>query len=809
MIHVKNCFHCGLLIKSDCEFKIEINKVLRFMCCPGCLAVAEFILENNLNEYYSYREKPSPSIKESYFEDLKSFDIHDESEIQKDFINIKNNKIASVILLIDGISCAACTWLIERHLKNIRGIKIISLNLITRKAKIEWYIEELTLNLILKEIKKIGYSASPYTLKKQEKQYTEESKRLLKKLIVAGIGMMQVMMLAIALYMGKKMDMIESYKIFIRWISLIITTPILIYSAENIFYNAYKNLKMATLGMDVPIALSLLIAYFSSIYNMQYNLDHVYFDSISMFIFFLLIAKFLEMRARHNSSKIIHSLQKLSTGTATLINNINHINKQKKIKIDHLKYGDFILVKPGEIIPLDGIIKDGNGVIDESMLTGESKPVYKKSGMNVIGGTNNIDNILIIKVTKTKKKSKIASIIELLEQANLARPKITNTINKIAKYFVLATLSITTFVTIIWIYFGKDNILEITLSMLVVTCPCALSLATPMAITSCTNLLAKSGFLITKEHVLETLNNITDVVFDKTGTLTINNFYLKNIIVNNISIHESFSIALALEKNSHHPIAKAFTRHTLVKNSSNFLQKNVKNFPNQGIQGEINGQEYRIGKLQFIKDWITNKEINIIGKNGIWIVLANKNEILTWFNLTNPIRKQAYKCINELKLLGVNLHILSGDSSNDVEKVSRKLRINNTKKNFTVEDKVLYIKKLQNIGLIVMMVGDGINDAPALNISHVSTSMGSGTDLAKINSDSVLLNNNLSIISDAIKNAKKTTNVIVQNIIWALAYNTVGLVTAGLGLIEPYYAAIGMSMSSLLVIFNSKKLEKN
>lgn len=805
MTNEKKCFHCGLLVDNE-NYKTSINDIVQIFCCVGCLAVADFITKNNLYDYYAYREKQAHKIKNYSIKNLEKLKIYDNVNIQKDFIKNTNEFTKNIILLINGITCAACTWLIERHVKKLNGIKKISLNLVTHKANVTWNQNEISLSKILIEIKKLGYSAVPYTLKKQEDYYNIKSQRELKKLIIAGIGMSQIMMFSISLYVGEKLDMIEDYKIFLRFICLIISSFVLIYSGSEILVNFYNNIKTLRLGMDFPIGLSLIIAYISSIYNIKLNLEHVYFDSISMFVFFLLLARFLEMKVRHNSSNIIYSLQKVSSNTVTILKKENTIYVEKITKIKNLKCGDLILIKPGETIPIDGIITNGSSTVDESLITGEYIPTLKTIDNKVIGGSNNIDGLITIKVLKTIKKSLISKILTLLEKTVLTKPKITNTINKIASHFIIIVLIIITLTVILWVNIGNQDILKVIISMLVVTCPCALSIATPIAITTCTTLLITHGFLVTGENLLETLNHITDIVFDKTGTLTVNRFIIKKIITSNISKKNAFEIALNLEKHSHHPISKAFIKHKLFDKCINFNVNDLKIFPSLGIQGTVNNKEYRIGKLDFIKLWSSNKNLKDIDKKGFWIALADKDEIVAWFNLTNPLRKSASKCIEMLKSLKINIHILSGDSSKEVEKISKKLNIENAKKNLTADKKVLYIKKLQDKGSIVMMIGDGVNDAPAMNACQASISMGSGTDITKTNSDSVILNNNLLVIPKAIKYSRNTIKIIKENITWALIYNIIGLTLAGLGLLEPYYAAIGMSLSSLIVIFNSKKL---
>lgn len=794
------CFHCGLNIITTKDYKITINEHAHFMCCAGCLAVTKFIIDNGFKDYYENRNNYGNKIDNDFLK--KHFNVYDNSKITEKFIIKKKENLNSIILFIEGITCSACTWLIERYITKLNGIENISINLITSKAHITWDTRKINLNDLLNSFIKIGYKAYPYNLKEQEKKNKNEFKKEIKNIIVSGLGMMQIMMLSASLYIGELKDMHYPYWLFIRWICFIIAFPVMIYSARNIFHSSYRSIKNKTLGMDFTVSLSLLIAFIASINNLVTNQGEIYFDSICMFIFFLLIGRFLEMKARHHSSDIIYSLQNITQNTTIKIEQ----HSQKTILIEEIKIGDILLIKPGFIIPVDGKIIEGESYINESMLTGESKPVYKKVKSNVIGGTTNIDNLIKIEAKQTHLHSTVNIIIKMLEQINFIRPKISIITDKIANYFILFILIITLSVTIIWIYLGEKNIFNIILSMLIITCPCALSLATPIAMTSSINSLIKIGFLITKDHTLHTLDKITDIIFDKTGTLTNNAFNLKKIkIKKNISIKKLIQLAYNLEKKSNHPISKAFTNLEPILKLNIDSEYKTKNYTSLGIEGKINKKMYRLGKYDFIKNWNNHK---IKNDKEYPIILADEKEILAYFKLENQIRANAKELIKLISKMNIEIHILSGDSSNDVTIIANELDIKNKLSNISVKGKVDYIKNLTANGKITLMVGDGINDAPALNTAHVSIAMGSGADLTKVNADAILLNNNLINIHKALNQSKKTKNIIHQNLLWAIIYNFTGLAIASLNVITPYYAALGMSSSSLIVIINSLRLKK-
>lgn len=799
MLESKKCFHCGLIIPYDYNYSLNINNKKHFMCCKGCLFVAKFIIDNNFGDYYLHRTDFNKTVSE--LNDSNNY-IYDNLSYEKKFVS-KKDKFDYLILAIDDITCTACTWLIEQHLKKIYGIIDVFVNFSTCRAHITFDLSSIKISFILNELYKIGYRAYPYSYKESEILYKNEYKTELKKLIIAGLGMSQVMMLSASLYIGEGKDMHYVYWNFIRWINFFITTPVLIFSGWGILVNAFRGVLLKFIGMDFTVSLSLILAYIASVINLINMSGDVYFDSICMFIFFLLIGRFLEMRARHHSNNILYSLQKLTCGTANLIKNNEVIN----IIIDNICVNDLLLVKPGEIVPVDGEIIDGCSNFDESVLTGESCPVYKCKKFNVIGGSVNITNTVTIKCTKTVNDSLINTIIKLLNNSTYVKPKIKIISDHVAYFFIIAVLIITFLVSIIWVFVGDVDVLNITLSMLVITCPCALSLATPLAITNSINYLIKNGFLITNSLILESINAVTDVVFDKTGTLTINEFVLDKIKLNiNVSLDFVFTIAYFLEENSEHPIAKAFLKYSFDKNKLDFNKKNIKNYVNNGIEGEINDVVYRLGNASFIKNWVKN--YHNINYNGFYIILADKNNILAWFKLSNPLRQNIDLCIYKMNEFNIKTHILSGDTSSNVENVAKLLNIDYVYSNSSVQDKINYIKNLQSDNKNVMMIGDGVNDTPALSISNVSIAMGSGVDLAKINADAILLSNDLLVLPKSIRHCKKLKMIIKQNILWAVLYNVLGLLFAGLNLISPYYAAIGMSISSLIVVINSMRLNK-
>ncbi len=776
----KKCYHCNSNVK-DFKHKIIIENKDYYMCCSACLAVYSLIKESGLLDYYKNREYPGEIVN-----------------LENNNKNYKKKKKNFAILQIDGIKCAACAWLIEKHLKKNINIKELSINTFTSRASILWNSNKLSLNEIFLEFKKIGYKACIYNIKKKEKQYQIKYKNSLKNIIIAGLGAMQVMTLSLNLYTADFFDINFNYWCFMRWISFIITTPILFFAGKSIIKNGLKSLIKKNLNLNVTISLSLLLTYISSINNLIYNKGHIYFDSICMFIFFILIVNFLELRVKYHSFEIINTLNDLTPKTTRIILK----NKEKTILTSRVKKNMLIMVKPGEIIPLDGIVINGCSNIDESMITGEFNPIYKTTGNSVIGGTINLENYIIIKVTNEKNKSKLNYIIKLLKKSETLKIFDNKFIDIVSKYFTLFSFFIIIFFIIIWINIDYKTIPNIILSMLAITCPCALSLSIPIASVTSISLLAKKGFLIAKKNIFNNLSKSKEIVFDKTGTLTLNKISIKNIkFYRNVNLKKIISLSKNLEIKSNHPISKAFQD---VKKKYEYsilsLNMNIINHISKGIQFYSNKKIYKIGKYSFIKNCFLKKNIS-------YIFLSNQKSLLAHFNLTNPLRNKTNNTIKKLKTLNFKIHIITGDSYKNTKIISKKLKIKDILTNCSIKKKIKYIlniKKKNN----VIMVGDGINDALALKKANVSISMGSGTDITKLNSDAILLNNNLLNIYFAIIQSIKTEKIIKQNIYFSIMYNFIGIFIAGMNLINPYYAAIGMSISSILVVLNSLRLGK-
>ncbi len=796
------CFHCGLPVPPGTDYTTVIDGEAKSMCCPGCQAVAQTIVDGGLDGFYRHRNNSSASqdarlAAESHLADELA--LYDSAALQADFVRQLGPNRSEATLVIEGITCAACIWLLEHHLGQQPGVELFSVNMTNHRARLVWNPDETRLSTLFGEVLRIGYKAHPFHPNREEQLLEQEKKRAIRRLGVAGVGMMQVMMLAIALYAGALQDMEERFVEFIRWSSLILATPVALYSARPFFVAAIRDLRTRHLSMDVPVSIAIGGAYLASVWATVMNTGEVYFDSVTMFTFFLLIGRYIEMQARHRTGKAGNALMDLIPASATLLQN----GREKMVPAAELKPGDLVLVRPGHTLPADGVIAEGRSSVDESALTGEYLPISKSIDDPVVGGTINVEHPLKVRITEVGANTRLSAIVGLLDRAHAEKPMTARVADRVARYFVLAVLITSATVATAWSFISPDDAFWITLSVLVVTCPCALGLATPTALTAATGTLRQQGLLITRGHVLEGLASATHVIFDKTGTLTEGNLSIQQMQpARELNTLNPYAIAAALEQASEHPIARAFRPYFQTPASNSRVQVNA------GVEGEVDGVLYRIGKPSYAAELYQGDTPAQPDLQRQWLLLADTEGALAWFALDDQIRQDADFTVSALKRLGLQVGMLTGDDSSAAVRVAQELGIDTVKQGVSPDQKLAYITELQASGASVIMIGDGINDIPVLAGARTSIAMGSATDLAKTSADAVLISSELERIAVALLVARKTRMVIRENLAWALLYNLVALPLAAMGFIAPYMAAVGMSASSLIVVGNAMRLSR-
>lgn len=799
---MSGCFHCGEPVPAGSRYALEIKGIVQPMCCPGCQAVAETILECGLASYYEHRTAPGTK-GELVPAELAALTHYDLAEVQQDFVTDSatgSHKVREIQLTVEGLTCAACAWLIERHLGNLTGLHYINVNTTTHRARIKWDPDRLSLSDILKGFAKIGYRAYPFQTHQQEALYAKEVRSYMFRLALAGLGSMQVMMCAVALYMDLFISVEEEFMVYFKWISLLLSTPIMIYSAQPFYVGAWRSLRQGHLSMDVSVSLALIGAFVASMWATVFNTGEVYYDSITMFVFFLLLGRFLELRARRKASESSSNLARLVPIMATRLDE----DGEHEVAAKTLQVGDRVRVLAGATLPADGTILLGQASLNESMLTGEQLPLLKQAGDAVYAGTINTDAPLEIRVSHRIEESRLAQIMRLQDHALDDKPAIAQMADVLSRHFILVLLFIAAGVWTFWHFHQPEQAFWVTLAVLVATCPCALSLATPTALTSATARLTRAGILLRRGHVLDVLTRANRIVMDKTGTLTTGNISLTSTeALGNLDEARSLAIARALEAYSEHPIARAF-RSNAADDAMLLAASKVTPIIGHGIEGVIEGRHYRLGSAR----WLGISDAQETQADGLVIYLADEDRALARFLLSDTLRPDAKALIQAFKAAGLKTTILTGDSSPQADEVARELGVDELVKGVTPDGKLAYLKEHEARGDISIMVGDGINDAPVLAGAHASFAMAGGTDLAKNSADAILLADDLSRLLDARALALRTRKIIKENFAWSIGYNLLVLPLAASGWLPPYVAAAGMSLSSLIVVTNSMRLNR-
>jgi P-type Cu2+ transporter len=801
---LENCFHCGEAVPEDIHLVVTIDKIQRDVCCYGCKAVAEQIVEFGLDDYYRHRTS-LPHKPDSFVpEELKKLQVFNNPQVQAEFVSDNNDSTKEAKLIIEGISCPACVWLIESRIAKLNGVKHVNVNYSTQRCRINWREDEINLSDILAAITQLGYHALPYNHKQRELLFDNERKAQLLRLGIAGLFGMQVMMIAIALYFGEASGIEEQYRQFFQWISLLLTLPVLFISARPLFIGAYRDIKIRQPGMDIPITLGLSIAFISSLWSTIHQQGHVYYDSIVMFVFFILGGRYFEFMSRKKSTAY---LDKVSSIIPLYATRITSKDEKETIELSHLSIGDKLLVKPGEVIPVDGIVYEGHSSVNESIITGESLPVAKQSNMNVIGGSTNIESPLYIKVKNIGEKTVLSNISRIIDKASSNKAATVLLANKIVTTFISCLLIIAGLVALYWYNTDPDQWLEITIAVLVVSCPCALSLATPTAMSSAATTLMKYGVALINNDAIEETAKSNCFVFDKTGTLTKGELELEHIdIINSHYTNDDvLKIATALESASEHPLAKAICK--AAENLEPLPINNIKNFPGQGIRGNIIGEWY-IGTQSFVNDHCNEQYKQVENKNDSLrkILLATEESVVAIFHFTDDIRSSSQTLIDYLKQHDKRIILMSGDHESIVKQIANKLGVEEIQAELKPEEKLINIAKLQEQGFHVCMIGDGINDAPAFAQANVAVAMAEASDITKLNADMLLINKKIDTIKTMLNIIMKANRTIKLNFLWALTYNVTALPFAIMGYIAPWMAALGMSLSSLIVVINASRI---
>ncbi len=698
--------------------------------------------------------------------------------------------MSTVDLQIGGMGCAACALQIEAALRLLPGLTRVRVDPATSRARVQ--VEgpaDGAVEGVLREIRKLGYTASVAGSVSAASARTLARREGLKRLAVAGFGMMQAMMLAFALYASEDFRMDPAVFGFLRYCSLLITLPVVIYAGGPIFRAALAQLRAGRPAMDVPVGLGIGAALAASVWNTFAASGPVYYDAVTMFIFFLTTARFVEQMSRHEVGTVTEALAWLLPARALRVVD----GRTQAVPVGSLRPGDELLVNQGDLVAADGVLATGDSVFNESCLTGESAPMRRGVGAAILSGSINLGASVRVRVTATGEATELAAVLRLLERSRQAKPRLLTLAERVARWFSVAVLAIAGLVSVLWLLIRPEVALANTIAVLVVACPCALSLAGPAVVAAANTALARLGLLPISATALEQLTAVRHVLFDKTGTLTTGRPEIQVRVARAGESEEALlAVAAALERGSSHPLALAFRSHEQAGIQGEQLEETA----GQGVQGLVAGRRYRLGRGEFAG----------VGSAADGVCLADNQGLLAEFAIHDAVRPEARAAVDALRSLGLGVEIASGDAQGAVARVARELGIGQWQARLSPGGKVARLAALQAAGTPVLMVGDGINDAPVLAAADVSIVMRSGSALAQTAGDLLLLDNAWLAVPRAVAVAHRARQILRQNLVWAATYNLVAIPIAALGWLPPWLAALGMSASSILVVLNARRV---
>jgi len=803
-----NCFHCGLPIAAGTDYRAQLDGAARRFCCFGCQSVCSAIFEAGLQGYY--QRTPEGALLAPPPEPPRDIEIYDFDEVQQEFTTC-SGEIRDIHLLVEGIHCAACVWLIERGLQRVPGVQSANVNLAAKRLHLRWDNRQSKLSGVLRALARIGYAAVPYDPESAEGVIKKANRAMLYRLFFAGFAMMNMLWVSIALYSGANRD---EFRDFFHWVGLALATPTLLYAGYPFYRGAFGGLRGGWLTMDLPIAIGLSVTYAYSLYVTVSagKTGEVYFDTVTNLIFVILIGRYLEGMFRHQAVSATKRLMELQPRVAIVMRD----GQEQMTPIRGIKPGDQVLIKPGYKVPVDGIVIEGHSSVDESMLSGESVPVSKPVGAQVSAGTVNTTGALLVEVRSLLQDTTLAKIIRLVEEAQSSKAPIQRLADTVVPWFVLVTLICAALTFFIWN--GKDS--EIALmaatSVLIITCPCALGMATPMSIAVASGLGAKHGILVKNGLVLETLSKVNHFVFDKTGTLTEGKMSVAHLrVAPGFVLQEVLRSTAAVERYSEHSVAKAIVAEAVTQqlNYRDILVQGFQATAGLGVEATVAAQAMLLGSAE----WLTRRSVvldaGLQAQAHEWeaqamscVHVAIDGVHLAVFALADRLRGDAQQLVNELRAAGIAMTLLSGDRRPVAEAIARQLGGMEVIAEVLPQDKDQVIQQLQRRGAVVAMVGDGVNDAPALIRADVGIALGSGTDVSVESADIVLMHNELDKVRLATLLSRRTLRTIKQNIGLSFVYNAIMVPLAMLALVTPLVAAITMPISSLVVIGNAARI---
>lgn len=790
------CNHCHVEFDQD----VMIQEGDLNFCCNGCQGVYHLLKDDGLDSFYDKMGNNTIAPPIEIDDEVAKFD---RESFENRYVKVDEDGYKRIDLIMEGIHCAACIWLNEKILFDTDGIVDVHINFTNNKASITWNPKQISLSDIILKIRSVGYNAYPYDKNLKEQQATKAKKDYFIKMTVAVFVSLNIMMIGVAKYTGFFTGIDDEILHAIHIAEFLLATPVLFYSGSVFFKGGYYGLKNKIVNMDLLVATGATLAYTYSIYVMLGGAGHSYFDSVAMIITFIFVGKYFEVIGKKSAVDTLDTIKSQIPTDAVVIRDGQKVD----ISVDDIVEGDIVELRTGEKASVDGEVISGSANFDESSISGESLPVAKQIGSKVLAGTINLDSVVRYKATTDFEHSTLNNIVTLIEDSLASKPNIENKANEMSKSFSISILSMALLTFIGWyLYSGQfEEALINAISVIIIACPCALALATPMASLIGISWLANKRLLFKESKYLETMAKATTVVFDKTGTLTKGE--LKVVNENTIDLtNDDLEIIYSITDSSTHPISQAVKQYILESNDTIKARDidSIETISGKGIKAISNRKEILAGNIELLKE--NNIQCDIESSMSLFVV-AIDGEVKAIYELEDTIKEDSIKTIEYLKGLGLNILMLTGDNEKVASKVSKELGIENFKANMTPLDKASHIDSLKEQGEIIVMVGDGVNDALALAKSDIAVSMGSGADVSISISDIVILDNTLQGLIDSFVISRRTFSFIKQNLGISLVYNIVTIPLAVLGYVIPLVAALSMSLSSLLVVGNSLRIK--
>jgi Cu2+-exporting ATPase len=778
----RTCFHCGQSLPADAPTALLQGRA-RAVCCAGCAAAAEWIASAGLDDYYRLRSEAGNRVAP----DDADLSAWDSQAVQAAHVVARPDGDREATLALEGLRCAACAWLVDRALSALPGVRAASVDAVNGRLRVQWDPAATALSAIVGRAAALGYRAHLAAGAAVEADRRRERNRSLLRLGVAGLVAMQAMMFSEALYFDAGGGMPVATRDLFRWLAFVLTTPVVFYCGWPLLAGMARELRARRPGMDALAGAGILLAYFASLVETLRGGAHVWFDAAAMFVLFLLAARLIEAFARQRAGARLDLLARAQPVLACRLRG----DAREWVPATALEAGDEVVVPPEQALPADGVLVEPAAAFEEALLTGESRPVPRRPGDAVLAGSLCHEAAVRVRVTAAGTATRLSELARRVGRAQAQRPPLARLADRLAARFAAVLFALAAIALAYWWNADPARAVPVALAVLVAACPCALSLATPAALSAASGALARDGVLVVGERALDRLARVETVVFDKTGTLTQVRADTGGVrCLGDITPARALAVAAALERDSAHPLAAAFVDIAAPPVGAR------RHVPGQGIEGRVDGATWRIGRAAFAGAPVDD--------DGLW--LAREGVPVARIALAHVPRPGALEAVERLHDVGIHIVVLSGDHEDAVAATCDALGIRSWRARQSPADKLAAVRERQAAGYAVLAVGDGSNDAPLLAGADVSIALAGGASLAHRAADLLLLGDDLAQVPRAIARARRTRAVIAQNLAWAVVYNLVAVGLALAGLLPPALAAGGMVASSLAVTANALRL---